>query len=98
MPKAYIVVNIDVHDDETYARYRALTPANIAKSGGRFLVRGGKVENWEGDFGFKRFVILEFPSAEAARAWYNGPEYQEILKLRIASATSDLAMVEGFDG
>ena len=44
MPKAYIVVNIDVHDDETYARYRALTPSNIRAAAAAFLPKDRRVE------------------------------------------------------
>ena len=34
---AYVAVQIDIHDDVTYDRYRALAPASIAAHQGRYL-------------------------------------------------------------
>ena len=65
--KAYLVANITVTDPERYAPYRAQVPAVIARHGGRFLVRAGKVHPMAGDFGLDRFVIVEFDSLEAAQ-------------------------------
>ena len=40
-------------------------------------------------------VILEFPSIEAAKAWYNGSPYLEVREHRLKRATSRVALVEG---
>lgn len=98
MPKAYVIANIEVHDPELNARYRELARPTVESHGGRYIIRGPEIEKLEGDFGVKRLVVLEFPSADAARKWYRSPEYQEIVKLRHDSAESHLIMVEGFDG
>ena len=76
---AYIIANVEVTDAATYERYRKDVPATIEKYGGRFLVRGGAVEALEGDFVPKRIVVLEFPSVERAKAWWNSPEYRPLL-------------------
>ncbi len=44
---------------------------------------------------YPRTVILEFPSREAFRAWYDSPEYQEILPLRLDSTPGTLIAVNG---
>jgi uncharacterized protein (DUF1330 family) len=41
-------------------------------------------------------VVLTFPSMEAARGWYDSPEYQAILPLRLAAARCRSVFVEGF--
>ena len=46
---AYVVVEIEVHDAETYETYKQLAPPPIELYGGRYLVRGGAVETPEGD-------------------------------------------------
>ena len=92
---AYIIANIEVRDPATFETYRAKVPPIIAKFGGRYLVRGGDVQPLEGNPGLKRLVILEFPSLEAARRFYDSPEYEPVKRLRLESATSDLALVEG---
>lgn len=92
---AYFVVNITVRDPAKFEAYRAAVPAVIAKFGGRYLVRGGKVEPMEGDPGLDRVVILEFPDAAAARAFYRSEEYAPLLALRLSASEGTMALVEG---
>ena len=92
---AYVVVEVDIQDPVRYERYKELTPASIAAYGGRFIVRGGAVDTLEGEWRPSRLVILEFPSAERARAWWSSPEYAEAKTLRQATARSKLILVEG---
>lgn len=91
---AYVIAEVDVTDPETYKVYTALTPASIARHGGRFLVRGGPCETLEGDSP-KRIVVVEFDSVEAARRWYDSPDYTEARAIRERAAESRLFIVEG---
>jgi uncharacterized protein (DUF1330 family) len=92
---AYLIANVEVTDAATYERYRKDVPATIEKYGGRFLVRGGAVEALEGTFVPKRIVVLEFPSVERAKAWWNSPEYRPLLALRQSASRGDLIVVAG---
>jgi len=92
---AYVVVEIDIRDAETYLRYKDMAPASIARYAGRYLVRGSPVQCLEGDWNPPRFVLLEFPDAERARAWWASPEYAPAKALRQASAGTDMILVEG---
>lgn len=92
---AYLVVEITVKDAVTYERYKQLAPPSIAAYGGGYLVRGGKTETLEGEWQPARFVILEFPSVQQARAWWESPEYAEAKALRQASADTEMILVEG---
>lgn len=94
---AYVIVDVDVHDPETYKEYRARAAPTVMAHGGRYLVRGGAVSHVEPGWDLRRFVVLEFPSAAAARTWYDSPEYRQALPLRLRSAKSRLAIVEGLD-
>ncbi len=93
---AYLVANITIRDPEGFERYRREVPPVIAAFGGRYLVRGGAVHPLEGEPGLKRLVILEFPSMDAARSFYESPDYAPLLALRLASASCDVALVEGY--
>jgi uncharacterized protein (DUF1330 family) len=95
---AYIMVEIAIHDAETYERYKKLAPPSIAAYGGRYLVRGGAVEVLEGSWNPSRFVILEFPTAERARAWWNSPEYAPAKALRQTCTKTDMILMEGLQG
>ena len=92
---AYVLVQIDVHDSEGFARYRATVLPSIEAYGGRFIVRGGAIEALEGTWKPPRLAILEFPDAARARAWWASPEYAEPKALRLATAKSEMILVEG---
>ena len=94
----YMVADIDVHDPETYDQYsRAAQPTFAGFGEVRYLVRGGEVTPLEGKWKPKRLFIIKFEDRDQAMAWYNSPAYREAMKIREASSTSDLFMVEGVD-
>src|SRR5579864_3353006 len=74
--KAYILVQVNVTNPQQYAEYTKVSPAAIAKFGGRFLARGGRTVTLEGPSASGRVVVLEFPSFERAQEFYNSPDYQ----------------------
>jgi uncharacterized protein (DUF1330 family) len=92
---AYIIVDIDIHDTAGLEEYRRQVPATIAKYGGRFIVRGGKFETLEGNWNPKRLVMLEFPSGEQAKRWYDSTEYRPLKAMRLKASESNLILVEG---
>ena len=92
---AYVIAEIEVTNPEGYKAYSAVVPATVEKYGGKFIVRGGKAHVLEGDWPERRRVILEFPSMEAARRWYDSPEYEKPLALRKAHSNGRLLLVEG---
>jgi uncharacterized protein (DUF1330 family) len=61
---------------------------------GRFLAHGPKVEVIEGEWPGS-VVLLEFPDADAARAWYASPAYQEILPLRLRHIDGNIILFDG---
>jgi uncharacterized protein (DUF1330 family) len=92
---AYVIGDIEVTDPATYDEYRKQVLATIEKYGGRFAVRGGKVEALEGGWAPKRAVMVEFPSYEQALKWYRSPEYAPLIKLRQKASHGRLFLVEG---
>lgn len=96
--KGYVIATVRVNDAEAYEAYRSRTGAVIESFGGRFLVRGGRVEPREGTMERDRVVVLEFPTMDQARAFYDSDAYQAILPIRQANAESHLFLVEGVAG
>jgi uncharacterized protein (DUF1330 family) len=92
---AYAMVEVDVTDPEIYAQYREQVPAVIAAYGGKYLIRGGATETVEGDWQPKRLVLLEFPTMERLRAFYDAPEYAPLKDLRLRSSRSTVVICEG---
>jgi uncharacterized protein (DUF1330 family) len=91
----YIVVQIAIHDPTTYKRYMELAPASIAEYGGRYVVRGGPSEILEGSWQPERLVVLEFPTVDQARAWWDSPEYAPAKALRQRCAETEMLLIAG---
>ncbi len=92
---AYLIAEISVTDPELYEEYKKLTPAAAAAFDGKFLVRGGSLITLEGDWNPERMVILEFPSVERAREWWNSDIYTEARSIRQKAAKTKMIIVEG---
>ena len=92
---AYVIVDVKIKDPVAYENYKKMTPGSLAAYGGRFVVRGGKSEVLEGPWQPGRIVVLEFDSAERARAWWDSEEYREAKALRQRVADTNMILVEG---
>jgi uncharacterized protein (DUF1330 family) len=92
---AYCIVYETVEDPDEFERYRRRVLPTIEAHNGRFLVRGGEITLLEGELPFDRIVVLEFPTRSAALGWYNSPEYQQILPIRLGAARSQFIVVDG---
>ena len=92
---AYLISQIEIHDPAGYEEYRKLVPPSLAKYGGRFIARGGRIDVLEGDWSPKRVVICEFESIERARQWYHSPEYKPAMDIRQKTASAQIIVVDG---
>lgn len=92
---AYLIAEVDVTDAAAYEEYKKLTPGAIAAYGGRFVVRGGKVDSKEGGWNPARLIVIEFASMEQARKFYDSPEYAPALAIRLKAAKTRLILAEG---
>jgi uncharacterized protein (DUF1330 family) len=92
---AYVIARLDVHDTAWREAYSPKTGELIRKYGGKVLAPfASKVEPLEGNAKLpSNIVILEFPSKEQAKAWYDDPEYAPLIKLRQTGADGDLILV-----
>jgi len=97
MPKGYWIGRVDIADTEKYKAYTEANAKPFKLFGAKFLVRAGRYENPEGS-GRSRNVVIEFPSYQAALDCWNSPEYQEAMKLRLPVSSTDLVIIEGYDG
>jgi uncharacterized protein (DUF1330 family) len=92
---AYVIGDIEVTDPAAFREYRNRVGATVEQYGGRFVVRGGKVDPKEGDWQPRLLVMLEFPSLEQAERWYNSPEYEPLIAIREKAARTQLLIAEG---
>jgi len=92
---AYVIAEIEITDPTAYEEYRQQVPGVIAKYGGKYVVRGGKVESMEGGWSPKRMAVVEFPSMDQALKFYRSPEYAPLIKIRQKASRGKLIIVEG---
>ncbi len=92
---AYVLAEVEITNPEGYKAYTAQVPATIAKYGGKFLARGGAAHVLEGDWPQVRRVIIEFPSTEAAKQWWDSEEYKAPKAMRRANSKGRLILLEG---
>ena len=92
---AYVIAEVEITNPDGYKEYATMVPATIEQYGGRFVVRGGKTHVLEGEWPERRRVVIEFPSVEAARKWWDSPEYAKPKELRKANSKGRLLLVEG---
>ena len=75
--KGYVVcVYKSIGSEEKLKEYATKAKAVVEKYKGRFLIRGGKSRINEGDKS-PRTVVIEFPSYDEAKTFYNSKEYQD---------------------
>ena len=91
---AYVIYEAVVTDPAQYEQYKTRAAASVTAAGGRYIARGGDVESFEGAEP-ARVVILEFPTFDAATAWYRSEAYTEAKRLREATGPARLFVVDG---
>ena len=85
----YVVVNLQVLDEETYSEYRRLLVHFLTRYQGVLLASDDSVETLEGSSPIKgRCVIIRFPSESVVRELWGDPEYQRIALLRRRGTTT----------
>lgn len=94
---AYMIVTAKITDRDAFINgYGAAAGALVAKFGGKYVLRGPGAELLEGDFGDgASMVISQWPGKEAAKAFWNSPEYSEVKKLRAGIADCQVLLIEG---
>jgi uncharacterized protein (DUF1330 family) len=93
--KAYLILDIEVHDLNVFRSYTSEIPGFVKKHCGRYVVLGGEAETIEGDWKPQRVVIIEFPSKENAHEFIKDPDAQPLFAIRHKSTTSKVVLFEG---
>jgi len=93
---AYFFVDIrEIKDEAKMERYRAEVSPVVDKFGGRYLVVGGPVATVEGSNKPVFPVLIEFPSMDQARRWYDSEDYRELKNLRLEATDSNAVFMDG---
>lgn len=94
---AYFVFNYQISNREAYNSYLAQVPKTLEAHGAEIVAADFDSEGIEGD-AKQVTVILKFSSKEAATQWYQSPEYQGIIGLRLNNSEGICALAKGVSG
>ncbi|MEU8350106.1 MULTISPECIES: DUF1330 domain-containing protein [unclassified Streptomyces] len=92
---AYVIAHLqEAAPHPEIAEYIERIPSTFEPYGGRFLVHATQHEVKEGDWP-GHVVMIGFPGAAEARAWWDSAAYREIAPLRSRHIEGDIILVEG---
>ena len=95
---AYFIANVrEVTPGPDIVEYLHHIDATVAPFEGHFLVPGDEPEAIKGSWLLGQVIVIAFPSRAQARAWYDSPQYRDILSLRLDNTTGETILVEGVD-
>ena len=86
-PPVYFVAEIHVKDVEADKKILVKLPATLAKYGGHYIARGGKVVSYGGDPP-GRVIIAAFDTMEQTQAWRADPQTKALEEERKAIGTT----------
>lgn len=96
--KCYAVAELDVTDRSWVREYIHEVTRMVERRGGRYLARANDLQRLEGERENRQiFLIIEWPSKEAAKAFYDSEEYRPYRSRRLAGSKGDFVLVSGND-
>ena len=96
--KYYAVAEIDITDPRWIAAYVQNTTKLVERHGGRYLARTSNFEKLEGVRTPPQiYLIIEWPSKEAAEAFYESEDYRPLRESRQGGSSGDFFLVAGED-
>lgn len=93
----YLVVEIEIKDQELYSDYVNKVYDIVTAYGGKYIVRGGRVMLVSGNWNPERIIMVEFPNIQQMQNCFQSPQYLEIASLREQSTMSKAIVVEGYN-
>jgi len=90
---AYMVADVEWHDDAASKKYGVGHSELLAKYGGEILAVSDDVEIVEGSWKPRTLVIFRFPSKRDFHAWYSSTEYAPRLAIRLKHADTNVSLI-----
>ncbi len=91
----FVIIELEVFNQKILEEYKKLAPDIIKAFNGKLIVRGGQKIALEGNWNPERLIIIQFPSFETAKAWYDSEMYKEASIYRNKAAKTRMIIVEG---
>jgi uncharacterized protein (DUF1330 family) len=92
---AYLIANYNITNPEAYESYPQAAAATLQAYGAEMVVADFDTEAVEGEAG-KVTIVIRFESRDALNNWYNSPEYQDVVNLRLDNSEGNMVFVDAF--
>ena len=92
---AFLICDVAVHNRERLLEYLDLAKGTVELFGGQYLAQAGEVSVFEGDWNPQTIVVVKFPSADAAKEWYQSESYSAALNLNPQAMVRKMILVNG---
>jgi uncharacterized protein (DUF1330 family) len=94
----YLIADVKVTDDKWVPGYAASVHDLVHKHGGKYLTRSGNVTTLEGKpLDTTLIALIEFPSADAVKAFASDPAYAPFAAARQRGSKSRLHLIDDTD-
>lgn len=90
---AHILVDLDVSDRDKFKAYTTAVQDTVKTFGGTYNCTWGYPETLEGEWEAHRIVMIEFPTVEQAKMWWDSDLYRPLKKLRRESSSARIILV-----
>ena len=97
MPAYCLFQNIRITNQEKMMEYAEKVRPITESFGGKYVVRGGKVDVMEGQWSPAWPVVIVFPSLQRAHEWYGSQEYAPLKALRESAGEFSAVFIEGVE-
>jgi uncharacterized protein (DUF1330 family) len=93
--KCFFIAQINIHDQAGYDEYLAGFDQVFDRFRGEVLAVDDHSTTLEGDWPYRRTVVIQFPDKQEALRWYHSAAYQKLAKQRWQAASANIVLVEG---
>ena len=94
MPGYFMGMVHGITDEAAFGAYQHVAEPIIKQYGGKTVFVSSGVEAGDGDWSPMGISLVEFESSDQARKWYNSPEYQAVIRQRLASTDSNTVFID----
>jgi uncharacterized protein (DUF1330 family) len=92
----YVLVDVIVSNPDEFKKYAVEAPASARALGGEYLVRGDHIQVLEGQWSPSRLTVIQFPSFDVAKQWYDSEQYSQARAKRAGTTSRfNMVLVEG---
>ncbi len=92
---AYMIANVKINDPEEYKKYQQQVVPTIQQYDGQILAVEAEPVVVEGEWPGSYTVLIQWPSVERAREWYDSDVYADPKALRHRTASANLVFLRG---